>query len=55
MLTVQYRMHETIMKWASDELYHGRLTAHDSVRKHLLCDLEHVKSTPDTKVGGAVL
>lgn len=26
MLTIQYRMHETIMQWASQELYAGKLT-----------------------------
>ncbi len=31
MLTVQYRMHEHVMRWSSDEFYRGRLTAHDSV------------------------
>lgn len=35
-LTVQYRMHEAIMRWASDALYHGQLTAHPSVAGHLL-------------------
>lgn len=36
MLTVQYRMHEAIMQWASSEMYGGRLTAHPSVAQHLL-------------------
>lgn len=36
MLTVQYRMHQAIMQWASTELYGGRLTAHPSVAQHLL-------------------
>ncbi len=31
MLTVQYRMNQGIMQWASRELYGGRLTAHASV------------------------
>lgn len=35
-LTVQYRMHRAIMQWASEALYHGRLTAHPSVAGHLL-------------------
>lgn len=39
MLTVQYRMHEGIMRWSSDELYGGRLTAHASVACHTLADL----------------
>lgn len=36
MLTVQYRMHQAIMQWASEALYHGQLTAHPSVAGHLL-------------------
>ena len=40
LLTVQYRMHASIMTWASDELYGGALTAHPSVAGHLLRDLE---------------
>ena len=36
MLTVQYRMHQDIMIWPSQQLYDGRLTAHDSVAQHLL-------------------
>lgn len=39
MLTVQYRMNGDIMQWSSDELYEGRLTAHDSVASHTLGDL----------------
>ena len=48
MLTVQYRMHESIMRWSSDALYEGRLTAHRSVESHLLSDLPHVESTDET-------
>ena len=44
MLTVQYRMHEAIMDWSSRALYDGKLTAHPSVRRHLLSDLESVAS-----------
>lgn len=40
LLTVQYRMHADIMTWASEELYGGALTAHDSVAARLLQDLE---------------
>jgi len=36
MLTTQYRMHHLIMQWSSDQLYHSKLTAHPSVRDHLL-------------------
>ncbi|XP_065542802.1 DNA-binding protein SMUBP-2 isoform X2 [Lathamus discolor] len=48
MLTVQYRMHEAIMQWASSELYGGRLTAHPTVAQHLLKDLPGVTSTEET-------
>lgn len=36
MLTVQYRMHQAIMCWASKAMYGGQLTAHASVAGHLL-------------------
>ena len=36
MLTVQYRMNECIMQWSSEQLYQGKLTAHNSVASHLL-------------------
>ncbi|XP_035827063.1 DNA-binding protein SMUBP-2 isoform X2 [Aplysia californica] len=42
MLTTQYRMHQDIMSWASEQLYQGKLTAHPSVATHLLGDLEEV-------------
>ncbi|MFO1054453.1 MAG: IGHMBP2 family helicase [Planctomycetota bacterium] len=48
MLTVQYRMHETIMRWASEAMYSGRLTAAALVRAHRLCDLPEVTETRDT-------
>ncbi|NXT64059.1 SMBP2 protein, partial [Chaetops frenatus] len=48
MLTVQYRMHQHIMEWASSELYGGRLSAHPSVAQHLLRDLPGVSSTEET-------
>ncbi|KFO93163.1 DNA-binding protein SMUBP-2, partial [Buceros rhinoceros silvestris] len=50
MLTVQYRMHQAIMQWASTELYGGRLTAHPSVAQHLLRDLPGVTSTEETTI-----
>ena len=51
MLTVQYRMHEAIMRFPSDELYEGRLTAAEAVKERLLTDLEYeVTSTEDTSV-----
>jgi len=45
MLTVQYRMHEDIMRWSSDELYGGRLEAHDGVAQHSLADLPGARGT----------
>ncbi|XP_038619951.1 DNA-binding protein SMUBP-2 [Tachyglossus aculeatus] len=48
MLTVQYRMHQAIMRWASQEMYDDRLTAHPSVAGHLLRDLPGVASTEET-------
>jgi len=36
MLTVQYRMHSSIMNWSSQQMYHSQLTAHSSVAQHLL-------------------
>lgn len=39
MLSVQYRMHAAIMDWSSQELYGGRLEAHESVAGHTLADL----------------
>ena len=48
MLTVQYRMNHLIMDWASKALYEGRLTAHRSVEKHLLKDLNGIKEDENT-------
>lgn len=45
MLTTQYRMHAGICRWASDELYNGRLVADDSVATHTLAKLAHVSQT----------
>ncbi|UJR28820.1 hypothetical protein I4U23_010044 [Adineta vaga] len=42
MLTIQYRMNEAIMKWSSEEFYHGKLVADKSVRSHLLKDLANI-------------
>ncbi|XP_061263253.1 DNA-binding protein SMUBP-2 [Bos javanicus] len=50
MLTVQYRMHQAIARWASEALYHGQLTAHPSVAGHLLRDLPGVAATEETGV-----
>lgn len=50
MLTTQYRMHETIMRFPSDELYEGKLIAADAVKARLLTDLPYeVQDTEDTR------
>jgi len=41
MLTTQYRMHEKIMRFPSDELYEGRLIAAEAVKARLLKDLPY--------------
>ncbi|MBX3412361.1 MAG: AAA family ATPase [Pirellulales bacterium] len=45
-LIVQYRMHEEIMQFSSEQFYGGTLEADDSVRRHVLADLPHVAATP---------
>ena len=47
-LTVQYRMHESIMQFSSDTFYDGELIADSSIRKHRLCDLPDVVEIPLT-------
>ena len=42
LLTVQYRMHDAIMTFPSDEFYAGRLESAPRVAGHLLCDLPGV-------------
>lgn len=50
MLTTQYRMHENIMRFPSDELYEAKLIADESVKSRLLKDLPYeVQETDDTK------
>jgi DNA polymerase alpha-associated DNA helicase A len=50
MLTTQYRMHERIMRFPSDELYESKLIAADFVRERLLKDLPYdIEDTDDTK------
>ncbi|KAI8368692.1 AAA domain-containing protein [Blakeslea trispora] len=49
MLQIQYRMNEKIMEFSSRSLYESKLIAHESVKDHLLCHLEHVSLTDDTK------
>ncbi|OJJ96948.1 hypothetical protein ASPACDRAFT_34133 [Aspergillus aculeatus ATCC 16872] len=49
MLTTQYRMHETIMQFPSQELYESKLIAADAVRARRLADLPYeVQTTDDT-------
>ncbi len=49
MLTTQYRMHEMIMRFPSDELYESKLIAADGVKGRLLKDLPYeVAETEDT-------
>ncbi|KAK1784903.1 hypothetical protein P4O66_018343 [Electrophorus voltai] len=50
MLTTQYRMNSTIMQWASEQMYQGKLTAHPSVEKHLLKDLAGVAELEETNM-----
>lgn len=47
-LTVQYRMHEQIMRFSSDTFYDGELIADASVRHHRLVDLPYIAETPLT-------
>lgn len=50
MLTTQYRMHEKIMQFPSNELYESKLMAGESVKSRLLEDLPYdVQATDDTK------
>ncbi|OAA78084.1 DNA-binding protein SMUBP-2 [Akanthomyces lecanii RCEF 1005] len=49
MLTTQYRMHEKIMRFPSDELYESKLVAADAVKARLLKELEYdVEDSEDT-------
>ncbi|MDA1230239.1 MAG: AAA domain-containing protein [Planctomycetota bacterium] len=43
-LTVQYRMHESIMGFSSEHFYNNSLTADESVRRHVLSDLPRIHS-----------
>ena len=50
LLTTQYRMHEKIMRFPSDELYDSELIAAEHVKTHLLKDLSYeVGETEDTR------
>ncbi|CZR50776.1 probable DNA-binding protein SMUBP-2 [Phialocephala subalpina] len=49
MLTTQYRMHEKIMRFPSDQLYESKLIAAEAVKARLLKDLPYeVEETEDT-------
>jgi superfamily I DNA and/or RNA helicase len=50
MLTVQYRMHQAIMNYPSQELYQGKLVADESVKLHLLKDIPKITSNNDTTI-----
>ncbi|KAJ3300816.1 hypothetical protein HK104_000009 [Borealophlyctis nickersoniae] len=54
LLNVQYRMNEMIMRFPSDELYNGKLIAHDSVQDRLLTDLKGVASDGKHRISLAV-
>lgn len=50
MLTTQYRMHEKIMRFPSDELYESKLMAADAVKSRLLADIPYeIQGTDDTQ------
>ena len=49
-LQVQYRMHEAIMRFSSEEFYEAALEANPSVRGHLLVDLPGVRPDPLTQM-----
>lgn len=48
-LTMQYRMHENIMQFSSDEFYESSLVAAELVRQHLLSDIPGVTANPLTQ------
>jgi superfamily I DNA and/or RNA helicase len=49
MLTVQYRMHEQIMEFSSEQFYDGKLEAHHTVRHADLADYD-LRFAPDLPV-----
>ncbi len=49
LLRVQYRMHEAIMGFSSEQFYEGRLIAHESVKSHTACELDGAKNTELTR------
>lgn len=49
LLSIQYRMHESIMEFPSQQFYGGKLTADSSVAKRLLCDMPGVEKIEETE------
>jgi ATP-dependent RNA/DNA helicase IGHMBP2 len=49
LLKAQYRMHEAIMSFSSEEFYGGELVAAPSARGHRLCDLPGLRVQPFTE------
>ena len=47
MLTLQYRMHEELMRFPSRSMYEGKLEAAPENRRHRLQDLPGVSSDPE--------
>lgn len=54
-LTVQYRMHESIMRFSSQQFYDDSLVADASVRQHLLADLPGVTREPLTTTAALLI
>ena len=48
-LDVQYRMHQAIMEFSSEQFYDGALQADPTVAGHLLCELPGVAACPLTE------
>jgi superfamily I DNA and/or RNA helicase len=48
LLRVQYRMHEEIMRFPSEQFYEGKLIAHESVAAHTADEMPGVTATPLT-------
>ena len=46
---MQYRMHQAIMAFSSEEFYGGELVAAPQIRGHRLCDLPGLRAQPFTE------
>ncbi|PLW33036.1 hypothetical protein PCANC_20543 [Puccinia coronata f. sp. avenae] len=55
LLNVQYRMHETIMRFPSDKLYESKLKAAESVATHLLKDFPNLTRRDTDGIADPVL